>query len=221
MRVYTRREDWETLKPTVHGWGINDVNEPVSYYVAQEGVAVRKKCPYYEDWRRILRYCFNNKWHKKSPTYKGCTVCNEWKYFSNFVKWVDSQPNKDWVNCSLDKDILVSGNKVYSPETCAYVSAKVNSFVLDGYSRRGKYMIGVRLRPEYISTPYEARCCDPFTARDKNRLIGFFTTEIEAHKAWQTRKHKFSCQLAELQPDPRVKKALMERYSPDKDWTKA
>lgn len=30
----------------------------------------------------------------------------------------------------LDKDILLKGNKVYSPETCAFVPAKINSLLI-------------------------------------------------------------------------------------------
>ena len=128
----------------VYGWGVNDV----SYEVTRCEVVNGKKkqtwvCPYYKKWRNIIRRCFDPKYQERKPTYKGCTVCEDWKYFSNFIKWVDSQPNKDWMNCEPDKDFLSIGDKHYSPDTVVFISQKVNSFIKDRSIARGGYMIGV------------------------------------------------------------------------------
>jgi hypothetical protein len=53
----------------------------------------------------------------------------------------------------------------------------------------------------------------------KSRHIGYFKTELEAHKAWQARKHEYALQLADLQSDERVAEVLRTKYAPDKDWT--
>jgi hypothetical protein len=157
------------------------------------------------------------------PTYKGCTVCNEWKYFSNFIKWVDSQPNRDWQNCAPDKDFLVVGNKHYSPDTVIYIPRSLNVFITDRSNNRGHLMLGVTDKSYNSSkSPFEAKCNNPFTEGGYvGRYLGVFATELQAHKAWQAKKHEYACQLADLQQDPRVAKALRERYAPDKDWTKA
>jgi hypothetical protein len=129
--------------------GINDVNYPVCKYEEMPTVNGNRKqkcvweCPYYRKWRSIIKRCFSTKLQEKYPTYKGCSITEDWKRLSNFIIWVDNQPNKDWRNSNLDKDFLVSGNKHYSPETCVFISSVVNTFIIDSGRARGKYMIGV------------------------------------------------------------------------------
>lgn len=202
----------------VCGWGINDVN-----YVVQKKQYIGGKqkqiwiCPYYKDWKTMIQRCYSVEYLKQRPTYKGCTISEEWRYLSNFIKWVDSQPNKDWQNCEPDKDLLLNNNKHYSPETVVYISRSLNLFITDRGNNRGDLMIGVTPSKGSNKNPYRAKCGNPFTG--KGEYLGLFPTELEAHKAWQTRKHKYACQLADLQDDPRVANILISRYPPDKDWT--
>lgn len=213
-----RREDWESLEPTVYGWGINDVNYKVYTSSIVDGKKVKIVCHYYKDWKEMLKRCLDPVTQTRLPTYRGCTICEEWKYLSNFIKWVDSQPNRDWQNCDLDKDLLFVSNKIYSPETCAYLHPKVNLFLLTSTKIRGCNLIGVS-NSNRNKNPFESRCCNPFN--NGSSYIGMFCTELDAHKAWQERKHLYACQLADLQEDTRVADALRQRYAPDKDWTKA
>ena len=77
---------------------------------------------------------------QKNPTYKDVTCCKDWLLFSNFKRWMEQQ---DWEGKELDKGIIVYGNKMYSPETCAFVSRTTNSFVLENGTARGKCPLGV------------------------------------------------------------------------------
>lgn len=202
-----------------YGWGINDLDRPITRSDSINGKnKVVWRCPYYVKWKSILTRCFCVKKQEAHPTYKDCTITDEWQRLSDFVKWVDSQPNRDWENCELDKDLLVKGNKHYSPHTAVFVSGKVNRFINSSCKTRGKHMLGV-CSFNSKSSPYMSQCRNPFT--DKQDYLGLFQTEIEAHKAWQSYKHKMACLLADEQPDERVAKILRERYAPDKDWTKA
>ena len=202
----------------VYGWGVVDVDYRVGKYEIVDG----KRhcvwiCPYYVKWKSIIARCFCPKIKTKRPNYKDCTITEEWKYLSNFIKWVDSQPNKDWENCHPDKDILFRGNKHYSPETVVFVSGVVNGFILSSGKSRGELMVGVSFVPnESKNKPYRAQC----SINGKQRNLGRYATEIDAHLAWQACKHELACKLAEEQTDPRVAKVLRERYAPDKDWTK-
>ena len=191
------------------GWGINDV--PLTHSTPELKV-------YYNDWKEMLRRCYSNEWQVRFPSCIGNTVCEEWKYFSNFIKWVDSQPNRNWKNQELDKDVLILGNKIYSPEHCVYVPHFINKFMTNHTRSRGGYMLGVtKCRTSKIN-PFASECQDPFNR--VNAYIGLFATELEAHKAWQAKKHEYACQLADLQEDPRVADALRQHYMPNKDWTK-
>lgn len=57
---------------------------------------------------------------------------NGFKGFQEFAEWCQSeygymnveQNGRFW---QLDKDILVSGNMVYSPDTCCFVPNRINS----------------------------------------------------------------------------------------------
>ncbi len=202
----------------LYNWGVNNAD----YSVTKTGYVNGKRkiiwmCPIYKDWCSILERCFCIKTQTKRPTYMNCTICEEWKYFMNFRDWVlNVQPNENWQNCEPDKDVLYVGNKIYSPDTVIYVSSDVNKFPTTRENYRGDLFIGVS---PVVSrkNPFQASCSNPFTS--KLEYIGVFSTELEAHKAWQAKKHEHALRLAEEQEDPRVAKALRERYAPDKDWT--
>lgn len=216
-----RRDDWISLKPTVWGWGINDVNYRVQLKETigrkSDGKIIQKciwTCPYYQDWTRMIQRSYCPKYQDKHPTYKGCTICEEWKYLSNFIDWVNSQSNSDWINCIPDKDFLSVGNKHYSPETVVYIPRALNTFI--GEKSSGILMRGVQIVKNSKNNPYQACCCNPFS--ETRDYLGVFRTELEAHKAWQAKKHEYACILADMQDDLRLAEALRQRYSPDKDW---
>ena len=77
----------------------------------------------YYKWKNMVQRCYDKKVHKKyKPEYKDKSVCEEWLNYSNFKIWFDEH----YVACKnnqidLDKDLLVQGNKVYSPETCVFL----------------------------------------------------------------------------------------------------
>lgn len=107
-------------------------------------------CPFYETWRGVIRRCCSDSFKNKNPTYKDCTVCEEWKFFSNFKAWMEKQ---DWQGKQLDKDLLVYGNKIYGPEFCCFVDREVNTFFtcekntkngpIGCHFRNGKYIVSV------------------------------------------------------------------------------
>ena len=213
-----RRKDWKNLEPSIYGWGINDVDYKVTDTIKEDNKhKITWICPYYESWRSMIKRCFSSKFQNSRNNYKNCTVTEEWKYLSNFIKWVDSQPNRDWMNCELDKDLILKGNKHYSSETCVYLEYTSNLFISDSTSKRGECMLGVSIKNGIKLKKYRAYCGDPFNRTCSH--LGYFNTELEAHKAWQAKKHEYACQLADLQKDERGSNALRERYAPDKDWT--
>ena len=90
----------------------------------------------------MLTRCYSKKYLESYPSYIGTSVCSEWLSAKAFRKWMEQQ---DWHGKCLDKDIIVPGNKLYSPETCAFVLPATNSFVIACDARRGDYPIGVSL----------------------------------------------------------------------------
>lgn len=202
-----------------YGWGIKDVDYLAHKYEKIEGKhRLIWICPYYRKWNSMIQRCFCPRSLEKLPTYKGCTICDEWKYLSNFIKWVDAQPNRDWQVCNLDKDFLFEGNKHYGPESVVFISGRLNTFIINRGNDRGSYMLGVAYTPDKSKrNPFQAKCSNPFTG--KVEYLGYFPTELEAHLAWKAKKHDLARLYAKLQTDDRVIKRLYEMYALDTDWT--
>ena len=98
----------------------------------------------YTCWNNMLKRCYSTKLQEKHPTYKGCYVCDDWLYYPNFKKWYDN--NYYEINnktSHLDKDVLVKGNKIYSPNTCVFVPNFINTLFTKNQNNRGELPIGV------------------------------------------------------------------------------
>lgn len=198
-------------KKLVFGVGINnsdyavDKKETIGYVNGKRKQKLVWACPFYRAWVGMLRRCYSVKFLEKQPTYKDCSVCEEWLLFSNFRSWMEQQ---DWEGKQLDKDILGDG-KLYSPESCVFVSQTVNNFVTDRANARGDFPIGVYWNKN--AQKFIAQCCNPFSTK-KLEYLGLFACPNEAHQAWLARKLELARILAKEQDDPRVAKALVERY---------
>lgn len=190
----------------VIGVGINDSEKPISGCKRVGSRRIQWTCPFYKEWSGMLRRCYSEKALERRGKYKGCEVCEEWKVFSNFRDWMESQ---DWAGNQLDKDIIVEGNNIYSPETCAFVSHELNKFLCDSGASRGKWPIGAYFHKG--RGMFKAQCSNPFTK--KREHLGFFATPEEASIAWLKKKHEISCLYAAMQSDIRVSNALMSRFS--------
>lgn len=154
----------------------------------------------------MISRCYNPKISQRNTTYVACSVADEWLTLSNFKKWMEQQ---DWQGKQLDKDILFPGNKIYSRDTCAFVSQLTNSFLTAREAGRGSWPIGVVF--DKRTYRFRARCNNPFTKKSEH--LGFFESPLQAHKAWLARKHELSCEIAKLQSDLRVAAALRLRFS--------
>lgn len=160
----------------------------------------------YTAWFNMLTRCYDPKYQEKYPTYINCIVCDEWLSFQVFADWYYANYPKDGGSYQLDKDLKVIDNKVYSPDTCLFVSSQVNTFTTDSGAARGKFMIGV-----YWNKPAEkflARCRNPLTG--KREHLGYFANELQAHNAWRARKSELAYELAMAQSNPEVADALLQ-----------
>ena len=206
------------MKRLVYGVGVNDL--PYRTHVREElpkngGKRVRETvflCKYYAVWKDMLTRCYSKKFLERNQSYIGTSVCSEWLYATEFKKWMEQQ---DWRGKSLDKDIVVPGSRLYSPETCAFVLQATNLFVIARDACRGDYPIGVHLCKR--TGRYIAKCRNPFTGKQEH--LGYFSTPEEAHEAWRKRKHELAQLVAATESDMRVVEALKKRYSFE-EWYK-
>ena len=179
----------------LYGVGIND-----SDYITSrtDKYGKRKMCPYYRRWHSMITRCYSSKFHIKRLTYIGCTVSKEWLTFSTFKKWMETQDHEDK---HLDKDILIEGNKVYSKDTCCFVSSDINMLLVDRAVSRGKYPIGVCLD----NGKYKASV----GINGKSKHLGYHTIIQEASNAYNKAKSEYIIEKANELTDTRVKEALI------------
>ena len=122
----------------------------------------------YSVWQSMLCRCYSGEYQKNHPTYKDCYVCEEWHNYSNFKKWYDDNYYKiEGERMALDKDILIKGNKIYSPQTCVFVPRLINNLFTKRQNERGLYPIGVE--------PY----------KDTNKFISIIS---ETHRYTKTKR---------------------------------
>ena len=140
----------------------------------------------YSTWSSMIKRCYDKKEQEKTPTYKGVTVCEEWHNFQNFAKWFEDNYIKDF---HLDKDILIKGNKVYSPETCCFVPQEINCLFTNRKSKRGDLPIGVRkCGKNFVSQ---------MTINNEKIYLGTFYTVVEAFEAYKTAKESYIKEVAD------------------------
>ena len=173
---------------SIFGVATNDANYNISKIV--NGRAVR--CPYYNKWRHMIERCYSLKYQEKHPTYKGCKVCDEWLVFSSFKLWMKSQ---QWKGNELDKDILLENNKLYSPETCIFVSSSINKLLNRNSAIRGRYPIGVCLDK---NKRIIAQC----KVDGKMVYLGVHETKELAHETYKNFKYKIIKSIADKKPEP-------------------
>lgn len=140
----------------------------------------------HESWRGIFRrvYCLKSLF--KYPTYIGCSVHEDWHNFQNFAKWFEENYVKGW---KIDKDILIKGNKIYSPDTCCFVPHEINmKFIVPPLNKHGL--------PRGIQ-PINGKYLVEVRSIDQKRIYSRFLTIGESQKFWQSHRVNIIRELAE------------------------
>jgi len=180
----------------VFGVGINDAN-----YVIQ--ITKNKDkwvCPYFVRWHSMIRRCYSSAFHKAWPTYTDCEVCDEWHSLMSFRSWMMKQ---EWEGTHLDKDIIRPGNKIYSPESCAFVSEQLNTILNSCTLSRGKLPQGVDYQKR--SRTYRARV----HVGGKSKYVGGYKTPKQAAIAYAKEKSKIIIMASISQSDHRIRLGMI------------
>lgn len=182
--------------------GFVDCNEPnilgVGYLGEKQSMkSTPSERKAYEAWSHILHRCYDEKIHKKYPYYKECSVAEVWHSFKNFKEWYFKQPQLSYKEeisgnrWSIDKDILIRGNKVYSPETCCVVPNEINAIVVKPSPRSSHTDL-----PEGVGyiKPRTVNSKKGYTARlhrgngESDRYLGYYDTPEEAFLIYKKAK---------------------------------
>lgn len=192
----------DNLKPSVYGVGV--AGDEVCIV---NGIVLKE----YKLWSSMLQRCYDDELKKKYPSYQYCTTEECFNFFTNFKIWCNKQigfSSKDGSGSyfALDKDILVKGNKVYSPETCCFVPNEINNLLSPNKSRRGNHPVGVSFHKrdnKYQASLHVGSC---------RKHLGCFVSAEEAFRAYKQAKEDHIKEVANKwrdQIDPRVYEALM------------
>lgn len=134
----------------------------------------------YDIWMRMIKKCYDTSDYQYM-TYGGAgvTVCLEWRCYEYFLNTLPMVANYNlWAaeptKYRLDKDMLQQGipnsQKVYSPQTCMFITARENTLEMAKRTKQSKSgFIGVRQRP---SGTYACTVC--------NETFGTYTDIIAA-----------------------------------------
>jgi len=190
-------------KKLLFGVGINDADYVVKVQKELQSVNGKRvreavfECQYYRTWKHILEHGYSESFKKRTPSYKDCTVQEEWFRFTTFKNWMQSQIwefNGELLQ--LDKDILIEGNLQYGEDTCVFVPSRINKLFTTSFCSKGVFYLGVTkysnrdwLRKQYIAKS---------KVNGKINSLGDYLTEYEAHCAWRDFKIK---ELTEIRKD--------------------
>ena len=157
----------------------------------------RKNTPkIYSDWHKMLQRCYDPFWINNHLSYIDCVVCDEWLCLQNFGKWHEENyykiPNEI---IDLDKDILIKGNKVYSPKTCVFVPQRINKLILTNKRHRGAYLIGCDEKQDKI----RVRCL----TTEGSKHLGYFPLNkpFQAFTCYKNFKENYIKQVADEYKD--------------------
>ena len=164
----------------------------------------KKKTKAYNTWGHMLRRCYDPYYLNEHPTYRDCIVCEEWHNFQNFAKWF----YENYYECNdeqmqLDKDILIKGNKIYSPNTCILVPKRINSLFTKSDALRGEYPIGVYYRfkkvEQYEYHYLEVGCGVIENGKKKHKVLKTLPLDkpFQAFSIYKQFKEKYIKQIAD------------------------
>lgn len=164
------------MRKPLYGVGIND-----SKYVISKMIDGKMRlCPIYRVWANMLTRCYREEYSREFPTYKDCTVCDEWLLFSNFAEWAEDKIKDGY---DLDKDIIKIGNKIYSPDACVFLPKAIN-YLISGAKRNSKYKTGVH----FCKRDKVFRAS--MSIDSKTTALGTYRDEDFAHKAYVKAKYE-------------------------------
>lgn len=91
----------------------------------------------YSVWNGIYNRCYQN----RGDCYEKATMCDKWLNDKELlVEWYNSNYYEcDGESMAVDKDLLVPGNKVYSPETCCILPQTLNTMLSNCIKHRHRY----------------------------------------------------------------------------------
>lgn len=168
---------------------VNDPYSPSAFGVGYLGVGKyqgnhnKQETPAYSAWYAMLGRCYSESFQARNPSYIGCSVDPMWHNFQNFAEWYESNYPTDGKRYQLDKDILVKGNKIYSPSTCKFVTNQENS-----EAARARYWEIVSPTGQYMKVYNLKKFCRENRLTHSAMVLVVHGKQTQ-HKGWTSYNH--------------------------------
>lgn len=176
--------------PDIYGVGYNTLGKMPLKRTNKKMLSAKSK------WLDMLNRCYGN--NNRMPTYKKCSVSEEWHDFANFWCWYDKVCDvDDKTSFHLDKDLLVKGNTLYSKDTCCLVPRKINNVLVSKISNKNTDLpVGIHFHER--RSKYQTYCND-FSG--KRHSLGYYLTQEEAYTVYKSFKQKVLEEAANFYKD--------------------
>lgn len=143
-------------------------------------------------WNGVADRCNRKRFNNRNYCYENVSMCEEWSDFYNFKEWFEKQEYY-FSGYQIDKDILVKGNKIYSPSTCCFVPMFINSIFTNSRRNRGKYPVGV----SHINGKFMSTIRETINGERVKLYLGVYNNQVDAFYAYKKEKESYIKRVAE------------------------
>jgi len=191
--VHIHGVTWEVRYNHAKSSKIKHPMHPSVYSTGYIGIGVHtstinnKHTVCYNTWNSMLRRCYSKLELQRFPTYNAVTVCREWHNFQVFADWFySSNYQHGW---QLDKDLLSGQRKVYSPETCLFIPAELNTLLTNKQRNNTSGFTGVSY--DKTKNKWITQIC----MYGSLYHLGYFDAPSEASLVYQEARKSYIIQL--------------------------
>ena len=172
--------------PTLYNIGYIGIGKYKSYDNS------KKLTKSYVVWADMIKRGYDENYKQKYPTYKDVAVCEEWHNFQNFAEWFEENYNPEYMEgWCLDKDIICTECKIYSPENCCFVPQEINKLLLFKRNNKGLYPTGVNFNKQ------NRKFASKIKKYNKTFYLGYFLTPEEAFEKYKEAKEQHIKEVAD------------------------
>ena len=142
----------------------------------------------YQLWYNLIQRCTNTK-HPRYKDYggKGVTVCKRWLELENFIEDIDKIDGFDIKlfldgKLSLDKDMKSRDKKIYSLETCIFISSSENNKIKPNQQ---KLIIGISPTDEVYEFYNQSEFAKEHNLKQNGISYCLLKSKTKTYKGWK------------------------------------
>ena len=146
----------------------------------------------YKHWIAMLTRCYKL-YNYHLDSHINCYVYESWLNFQDYCKWYyDNIYYIPGVKMQVDKDILIKGNTLYSPNTCVIVPNTINILFRKSHSNKTNDLpMGVYLDKGSKKNPYKVI----FRYNGITKNLGHYDSIDKAKNIYANYKYKYYKEL--------------------------